>query len=151
MGFVSSPESSIKDTLSPLLEAGKQSFSTKRRAHAMPEIEDRTTRPRGVIPKTMWVTLAVLGGVTAAPFISVYVMSRTTHQKQFSMRQGIQVPSDKEVYTVADSLQAQAQARRQQTQPQQQMMAAPMVMSAAPVSGVKQEDPAVEEYRRHRM
>jgi type IV secretion system protein VirB10 len=117
----------------------------------MPEIEDRTPRPRGVIPKTMWITLAVLAAVTAAPFISVYIMSRTAHQKQFSMRQGIQVPSDKEVYTVADSLQAQAQGRRQQTQPQQQMMAAPMVMSAAPVSGAKQEDPAVEEYRRHRM
>src|SRR5205823_888466 len=130
---------------------GKSSFSARQGSHAMPEIEDRTTRPRGVIPRTMWVTLAVLGAVMAAPFISVYIMSHSVHEKKFSMRQGIQVPSDKEVYSVVDSLQAQTQARRQQTQPQQQIMAAPMVISAAPVSSAKQEDPALEEYRRHKI
>lgn len=120
----------------------------------MPDIEDRTIRPKGVIPKSMWVTLAVVGVVTAAPFLSVYIMSHTGHQKEFAMRQGMQVPSDAEVYSVADSLQTKTQARRPQPpiQPQQQqMMAAPMVMSATPVAGARQEDPAVEEYRRHRM
>lgn len=120
----------------------------------MPEIEDRTIRPRGVIPKSMWVTLAVVGAVTAAPFISVYIMSHTGHQKQFAMRQGVQMPPDGEVYSVADSLQSKNVMRRPQPQvqpPQQQIMTPPLVMPPTPVSGARQEDPVAEEYKRRRM
>jgi type IV secretion system protein TrbI len=84
----------------------------------MPEIEDRTERPRGVVPRSyIWVVVG-LAAVAGLPFVSAFLMARLgTQQREFHRADNIGVESGSAIQAAADRLHA-GRRRPADVQPQ---------------------------------
>jgi hypothetical protein len=104
----------------------------------MPEIEDRTERPRGVVPRSyIWVVVG-LAAVAGLPFVSAFLMARLgTQERQFHRADNIGVESGSSIQAAADALHA-GRHRLAEGQPQTVTVSQPPP-NPAPASMVAQQ------------
>jgi type IV secretory pathway VirB10-like protein len=103
----------------------------------MPDIEDRTERPKGVIPPSyIWVVVG-LAAVAGLPFVSAFLMARLgTQQRQFHRADNIGVESGSSIQAAADALHA---GRRRTAEGQPQTVTVNQPPNPPPASMVAQQ------------